>query len=199
MNHPSHNPDVTAIINALPPWQQELCGRVREVAHRADAEMQEVIKRGMPFFVLEGNVFAIMPAKAWVSLFLYSPYIDDPSGMINGGLDNKTTRMISLTQDADLDEAALIDIFRQIIANNRSGRRPKLTPEPQHEIVLSPFIRDALQQAGLQAAFDERPYYQRRHWPEWIEAAKQPATRERRLLSMIDELGSGEYMGQWRQ
>jgi hypothetical protein len=39
------DPRVDAYIDGLPPWQQALCQRVRELVHAADPEVQETIKR----------------------------------------------------------------------------------------------------------------------------------------------------------
>lgn len=57
-------------------------------------------------------------------------------------------------------------------------------------------VEDALQGAGLCAAYDARPPYQRNDWLIWFRGAKGPETRERRLQSMLAELRAGHgYMG----
>ena len=39
------DPRVDDYINALPDWQQAVCRQVRELAHAADREVTETIKR----------------------------------------------------------------------------------------------------------------------------------------------------------
>lgn len=57
-------------------------------------------------------------------------------------------------------------------------------------------VRDALESRKLMAAYEARPAYQRNDWLGWIARAKQPATRARRLDSMLRELKAGHgYMG----
>ncbi len=57
------------------------------------------------------------------------------------------------------------------------------------------FVAEALARHGLQAAYDARPPYQRNDYLGWITGAKRPATRERRLEQMLQELASGDvYM-----
>ena len=57
------------------------------------------------------------------------------------------------------------------------------------------FIRDALAAKELAAAYDARPPYQRNDYIGWITRAKLPATREKRLAQMLDELAKGDaYM-----
>ena len=57
------------------------------------------------------------------------------------------------------------------------------------------FVREALVGADLTEAFERRPPYQRNDYLGWIARAKRPATREKRLAQMLDELASGDrYM-----
>lgn len=66
------DPRVDAYIDSLPDWQQAICGRLRELVHATDPEVTETIKRTVqPYFVLDGNVCALLAAKDHVNLFLY--------------------------------------------------------------------------------------------------------------------------------
>lgn len=57
------------------------------------------------------------------------------------------------------------------------------------------FVREALKASGLEAAYAARPPYQRNDYVGWIIKAKLPATQQKRLSQMIDELASGNiYM-----
>jgi len=57
------------------------------------------------------------------------------------------------------------------------------------------FVRNALRGAGLGKAYRERPPYQRNDYVGWITRAKRPATREKRLAQMLEELAAGNvYM-----
>src|SRR5919198_5808999 len=63
------DPRVDAYIDALPEWQQAICRQVRELVHAADPDVVETIKRTVqPYFVLEGNVCALLAAKDHVNL-----------------------------------------------------------------------------------------------------------------------------------
>ena len=53
------------------------------------------------------------------------------------------------------------------------------------------FISDALAEHGLMAAYRARPPYQQNDYIGWITRAKLPATREKRLQQMLDELREG--------
>nr|WP_209723324.1 YdeI/OmpD-associated family protein [Asticcacaulis solisilvae] len=53
------------------------------------------------------------------------------------------------------------------------------------------FIAEALRARGLQAAYDERPPYQRNDYIGWITRAKRDETRQKRLNQMLNELEGG--------
>jgi hypothetical protein len=52
-----------------------------------------------------------------------------PEGIITGGHDNKTARTVAIRNGEGINEAALLAMFRQIIANNRAGGWRKLKSE----------------------------------------------------------------------
>jgi hypothetical protein len=114
---------VDAYIDALPEWQQEVCRELRELVHAADPEVEETIKRRVqPYFVLEGNVCALLAAKHHVAIFLYDgAIVPDPGGIITGGHDNSTARQISIHEGETINAPALKAMFEQIVANNRAG------------------------------------------------------------------------------
>ncbi len=125
------DPRVDAYIDALPGWQQSICREVRELVHAADREVTETIKfTNRPYFVLQGNICALLAAKDHVNVFLYDGgIVPDPEGIITGGHDNKTARMISVRQDERINARALTAMLKNIIANNRAGGWRKLKSE----------------------------------------------------------------------
>jgi hypothetical protein len=117
------DPRVDAYIDKLPDWQRAICHEVRDLVHAADHEVVETIKRtDKPYFVLQGNVCALLAAKTHVNVFLYDgAIVPDPEGIITGGHDNKTARTVAIHQGEKINAPALTAMFRQIIANNRAG------------------------------------------------------------------------------
>ena len=110
-------------IDALPEWQQQICRQVRDLVHAADPEVVETIKRRVqPYFVLEGNICALLAAKDHVNVFLYDgAVVSDPEGIITGGHDNQTARTVAVREHEKINTKALGEMFGQIIANNRAG------------------------------------------------------------------------------
>ena len=130
MTSTSHHvdPRVDQYIDGLPGWQQAVCREVRDLVHAADPEVVETVKRkGQPYFVLEGNVCALLATKDHINVFLYDgAIVPDPHGIITGGHDNKTARTVAIYERDTLDRGALQAMFEQIIANNRAGGWRKL-------------------------------------------------------------------------
>jgi hypothetical protein len=130
MTYEKH-PGVDAYIDALPDWQRAICREVRDLVHAADPDVQETIKRKVqPYFVLDGNVCALLAAKNHVNVFLYDgAIVPDPEGIITGGHDNETARTVAVREGEAINADALGAMFTQIIANNRAGGWRKLKRE----------------------------------------------------------------------
>jgi hypothetical protein len=122
------DPRVDDYIGKLPAWQQKVCQEVRELVHSADPEVTETIKRTVqPYFVLQGNICALLAAKDHVNVFVYDgAIVPDPEGIITAGHDNKTARTVAFQEGEKVNKRALKAMFEQIIANNRAGGWRKL-------------------------------------------------------------------------
>jgi uncharacterized protein YdeI (YjbR/CyaY-like superfamily) len=78
---------------------------------------------------------------------------------------------------------SLNDQDRKLSKDSSHLKRP---PQPMPD-----FVRQALEQSGLMAAYEERPAYQRNDYIGWINRAKRRETKEKRLQQMLDELERG--------
>ena len=107
---------------------QAICRRVRDLVHAADPAVIETIKRRVqPYFVLDGNICALLATKDHVNVFLYDGgIVPDPDRIITGGHTNKTARTVAIYEGDPIKASALSAMFKQIIANNRAGGWRKL-------------------------------------------------------------------------
>ena len=113
---------IDAYINGLPTWQRDICQNVRDLVHKADPGVTETIKRSFqPYFVLDGNICALLATKDHVNVFIYDPVAPDPENLINQGRGNKTARSIQIREGDAINEEVLLNLFRAVIANNRAG------------------------------------------------------------------------------
>jgi hypothetical protein len=108
-------------------WQQDICRQVRDLVHAADPDVAETIKRTkQPYFILDGNICALLGTKDHVNIFIYDPIAPDPEGIINQGQGNMTARTIQIYQGDTIKKRALLNLFKDVIANNRAGGWRKL-------------------------------------------------------------------------
>src|ERR671933_2110471 len=122
---------VDAYIDGLPDWQQAICRKVRDLVHAADPEVTETIKRTtQPYFVLDGNICALLAAKDHVNIFLYDGgIVPDPEGIITAGHGNATARTVAVRRGERVPAAPLAEMLRRIVADNRAGGWRKLKAE----------------------------------------------------------------------
>jgi hypothetical protein len=121
------DPRIDDYIQTLPGWQQDICYEVRDLVHAADPEVTETIKRTkQPYFTLNGNICALLGAKDHLNIFIYDPIAPDPEGIINQGQANLTARAIQVHQGETINQHALLNLFKAVIANNRAGGWRKL-------------------------------------------------------------------------
>ena len=125
------DPRVDTYIDALPDWQRAICQQVRDLVHAADREVKETIKfTNRPYFVLQGNICALLAAKDHVNVFLYDgAIVPDPEGIITAGHNNTTARTVAVRRGETVNARALTAMFKEIIANNRAGGWRKLKRE----------------------------------------------------------------------
>ena len=50
----------------------------------------------LPYFLLQGNICALLAAKDRVNVFIYHPTVADPHGVINQGHGNATARALEI-------------------------------------------------------------------------------------------------------
>ena len=79
-----------------------------------------------PYFVLQGNIAALLATKDHVNVFLYDPLVSDPERIITHGHGNETGRQISIYEGDPINRPALLAMLREIVAHNRAGGWRKL-------------------------------------------------------------------------
>jgi len=116
-------------IAATTGWRRETLGRLRQLIHEADPEIQEEWKWGTPVFSDRGLVCALGAFQDHVKVnFFKGAALSDPNGLINAGLDAKATRAIDLFESDALDDARFQDLVREAAQLNRGAGRGR--PQP---------------------------------------------------------------------
>ncbi|HEX6480925.1 MAG TPA: DUF1801 domain-containing protein [Ktedonobacteraceae bacterium] len=124
------DPRVDQYISSLPSWQQDIAHQVRDLVHAADPDVTETIKRtDRPYFTLNGNICALQGTRDHLNIFIYDPIAPDPEGILNQGQGNLTARAIQVRQGETINQRALLNLFKEVIKNNRAGGWRKLSKQ----------------------------------------------------------------------
>ena len=116
-------------IEELGDWRSGVLSRLRTLIHCADPEVVEDVKwrkpsnamLGVPVWSRAGMICTGETYKDKVKLtFAHGAALEDPSGLFNASLQGNTRRAIDVRESDEIDEAALVGLFRSAVALNLS-------------------------------------------------------------------------------
>src|SRR4051812_37318336 len=126
-NEQNASEQIDARIAELGDWRGETLSRVRAIIREADPEIVEEWKwakatsPGTPVWSHGGGVCTGESYKSVVKLtFFKGASLNDPAGLFNSSLEGKVRRAIDITEDDEINEAALKDLIREAVALNES-------------------------------------------------------------------------------
>ena len=106
-------------IQELGDWRGKTLEKVRRLIHKADPEIVEEWKWGIPVWSHEGIICTGETYKSAVKLtFAKGASLEDPAGLFNSSLEGKVRRAIDIHEDDKVDEAALKGLIREAVALN---------------------------------------------------------------------------------
>jgi uncharacterized protein YdeI (YjbR/CyaY-like superfamily) len=184
---------VDAYIAKAAPFAQPILTELRARVHKACPRAEETIKWGMPSFVYQGKILAVMAAfKAHATFSFWHREAAGDTGKAGEAMGQfgKLSELKSLppkTEFSGMLKAAmtLIDAGATSTAMKPKATKPTLeTPDD---------LTAALKRnAAARKTFDAFAPSQRRDYIEWISEAKKPETRERRLMQTLEWLAEGK-------
>mgnify|MGYP003583347457 CR=1 FL=1 len=122
---------IDAKIQSLEDWRGKTLARARAIIQKADPEVVEEWKWGVPVWSHDGILCTGETYKAAVKLtFAKGASLDDPSGLFNSSLEGNVRRAIDFHEGDKIDETALKALIRAAVALNTSAqaaraRKPK--------------------------------------------------------------------------
>jgi hypothetical protein len=106
-------------IGELGDWRGKTLAKVRAIIHKADPEIVEEWKWGIPVWSHDGIVCTGETYKNSVKMtFARGAALKDPSGLFNSSLEGNVRRAIDIHEGDKVDEAALKDLIRDAVALN---------------------------------------------------------------------------------
>lgn len=184
----ARDPRIDAFIAKAQPFAQPILTHLRAVIHRACPGTEEAIKWGMPAFIHDGRILAVLGAfKAHAALTLWR------MGKAIGTEETGMGQFGKLTSLADLpDDAELIRVI-QATASARAEATPQPKKAPRAELPVPEELAAALAASpGAQAVWDGFAPSHRREYSEWVAEAKRPETRAQRVAQSVAWIGEGK-------
>ena len=186
---PRPDPRIDAYIASAASFAQPVLTHLRALVHRALPLCEEGIKWGMPHFMIGGkNVAGMAAFKAHCAFVIHGEgRLGEKAGM--GGY-GKITSLDDLP-----DDAALIAKLTTVV-EAQAGGAVGATRSRHHSrpdaLVPADFAAALEAVPRARAVFDSFAPSYRREYCEWVEDAKQSATRDRRIAQAVQWLGEGK-------
>jgi uncharacterized protein YdeI (YjbR/CyaY-like superfamily) len=188
--------EVDAYIANAAEFAQPILKKIRKLFHQSCPDVQETIKWSFPHFEYKGLLGSMAAFKQHVSFgFWKGQLMSDPKKLFQG-VGNTSMTGVRVTSLADLpDDKTMLEYIREAMRLNEQGVKP---PKPAKkakpaELQVPKDLAAALSKnKAARATFEAFSPSHKREYIEWIEEAKQVATRHKRLATTIEWLSEGK-------
>jgi len=193
---PTPDPRVDAYIAKAADFAKPILLYIREAVHKADPDVEETLKWGMPSFMHKGILCGMAAFKAHCTLgfWKHSLLVDKSNPEANKD-EEAMGNFGRITSLKDLPpKKQLMALVKKAVKLNEDGvKAPIREKRKKAPLIVPKELTAALKKnKKAQATFDAFPYSHKKEYAEWIAEAKTEATRERRLAQAIEWLAEGK-------
>ena len=183
------DPRVDAYIKESAAFARPILTRLRDVVHEVCPEVRETMKWSMPYFDYEGPLCGMSAFKEHCAFGFWkgSLIVEKPSTEAMGQLGR-----IRSVEDLPPKKTLTGWIRKGMSLNQQGVKAPRASQPKKREVRLPADLPTALgRNAKARLAFAAFSPSHRREYVEWIEEAKRPETREKRVATTIEWLAEG--------
>jgi uncharacterized protein YdeI (YjbR/CyaY-like superfamily) len=181
------SPEVDRYIENAAPFAQPILKKIRKAVHAGDPDVVETLKWGAPFFEHKGIIVSMAAFKQHVRWGFWK------GKLIGNGA--PTMGETKITDVSELPpEKEIIACVREAVRLNEEGvRKAAPTRKAKPEAKVPADLAAALKKSPKAAkTFQDFSPSHRREYIEWIDEAKQDATRQRRIAQTVEWLEEGK-------
>src|SRR5579863_6262997 len=110
---------IDARIEELGDWRGETLARLRAIIKKADPQVVEEWKWGIPVWSHDGIICTGETYKKAVKMtFAKGAFLDDPDGLFNSSLEGRVRRAIDVKEGEKINALALKTLIRAAVAFN---------------------------------------------------------------------------------
>lgn len=181
--------DVDEYIANATEYTRPILVKLRRIFQQASPKLEEAIKWGIPCYVYKGPVGGFAAYTKHVSWGLWKArLLNDPDGLIGqrivmGGRIERVSEIPPASK--------LIGLIRQVIALNEAGIKNPKPPDPKLPADFGAAMKKGGEAAKHYAAFTPACKWQ---YVNWINQAKRPETRAKRIAAAVERIGAGKKM-----
>jgi len=168
--------------------------KVREMAHKVAPEIEEKIKWGSPSLEYKGLMITLVAFKNHSAVWFHKgALLNDPKNLLEASSEEtKSMRKYIIPKDGEVDEGALEELIREAVIVNESGKKVPEMGKAEEKVRRSEMLEQALREnPKANENYESLPDYKKREYAEYIELAKQQATKQRRLKKSLALLEKG--------
>jgi len=185
------DPAVDEYVGEATRWPDELRAMRRILL---DCGLDESVKWNKPCYGHDGaNIAILQEMKPFLALmFFKGALLDDPDGVLTEqGPNSRSAKRITVTSVDDVSRVrpSVPGLVEQAIAVEAAGRRARVAAAPD---VASEFAERLDDDPALATAFAALTPGRQREYHLYISAAKQPATRHKRVARCVPRILAGK-------
>ena len=188
--------EVEAYVAGAPEFARPILERIRDAFHAGCPDLVERMKWGIPAFEYKGMLGGMAFFKKHVAFgFWKGRVMADPAHLFDGG-PRASTMNVKVASLADLPpKKVLVAYVREAKRLNDEGVKDPVRARPRGsiEVKVPDDLASALaRNSRARKTFEAFTAGQRRDYVEWLEEARRPETRAKRLETTIEWLGEGK-------
>ena len=195
----SKNELLDAYIERAEPFARPILKHLRKLVHKANPDVMETIKWGMPSFDYKGPYCSMASFKQHVVFgFWKSSLLNDPEHFLGERASKGGEAMGNLGRITSLKvlppDEAIISFLKQAKQLNDEGiKLPAKEKRPKEDIDVPDYLMSALKRnKKALEIFNGFPPSAKKDYVEWLTEAKTEKTREQRLETAIEWIGEGK-------
>lgn len=193
---PKTSPQVDRYIGEAADFARPILEKIRKLFHKGCPELEESMKWSFPHFDYKGILGAMSAFKNHVGFhFWKGKLIDDPTGTMKG-VGKTSMGHFKVTDVSELPpDKVLLAMIKQAKQLNDDEVKVPTAPKrklPKEVEVPADLQQRLLKNKAAKATFEAFSPSHKREYVEWINEAKQEATRQRRLESAIEMMEEGK-------
>jgi uncharacterized protein YdeI (YjbR/CyaY-like superfamily) len=190
-------PEVDAYIAKAAPFAQPILEKIRDAFHAASPEVTEVMKWSAPFFDYKGMLGNMAAFKNHVSWgFWKAQLMKDPHGILSATGEGGSMFGGKASSVKDLpSKKVMLEYIKEAMRLNDEGVKIKRGPSARSATPLEvPADLSAALEKDKRAksAFEAFSPSQKREYVEWLNDARQDATRAKRLATAVEWMAEGK-------